>query len=60
LNPAEVRRILEQSLAAPLLPEEVAELCERARLQEESAVLLQSLPLDEEEPAWPPSCEEPA
>jgi hypothetical protein len=51
-------RVLAQSISTPLTPEELAELRERVAQQEEMSRLLQSVPLDGEDPHWPPG-EEP-
>jgi hypothetical protein len=55
----EIERILEGSLAASLLPEELEELVRRVRLQEEQAVMLQALPLEAVEPLPSPPVETP-
>ena len=55
---AEVERVLEESLSAPLPPEDVDRLVEGVRMLRAQTALLRALALEELEPAWPPSAEE--
>jgi len=56
--PEEIDRILSSGLASPLSEEEMEDLRERLRVQERYTELLRRLPLDREEPFWPPAHEE--
>ena len=58
MDAAEVERILNASVSVRLTEEELAELWLRIGYGEESALLLRSLPLQEEEPLWPASEED--
>ena len=58
VNRAEVERVLEESLSAPLSEEDVDRLVEGVRMLRAQTAVLRSLPLEELEPAWPPAVEE--
>jgi hypothetical protein len=48
----EMARVLDEAFAAPLSGEELEELRQRLRMQEEQAAQLRGLPLEDEEPDW--------
>lgn len=55
----EIERRLHQELAAPLPPDELAEVVDGVRNLEELARQIRDMDLDSLEPAWPLSLEEP-